>query len=153
TQGGRGRSRRLDRRGDCGTFGNDADDGPAGPPAVRRRRAGCHPAPEEADRAAVPQARRPPRGPISRAGLLAGPGGPDPLDDETAGRPAGGVGSSRVDQPGDRVADAEKNDLKPWLVQQWVIPPKASAGFVANMEDVLDTYAKPYEPARPVVCV
>jgi hypothetical protein len=51
------------------------------------------------------------------------------------------------------VADAEKNDLKPWLVQQWVIPPKASAGFVANMEDVLDTYAKPYDPARPVVCV
>jgi len=34
-----------------------------------------------------------------------------------------------------------------------VIPPKASASFVANMEDVLDTYEKPYDPARPVVCV
>jgi hypothetical protein len=51
------------------------------------------------------------------------------------------------------VADAEKNDLKPWLKQQWVIPPKANAGFVANMEDVLDTYARPYDPDRPVVCV
>jgi hypothetical protein len=51
------------------------------------------------------------------------------------------------------VPDAEKNDLKPWLKQQWVIPPKASAAFVANMEDVLDTYAKPRDPSRPVVCV
>lgn len=49
--------------------------------------------------------------------------------------------------------NAQKNELKPWLKQQWVIPPKANAGFVANMEDVLDTYAKPYDPARPVVCV
>jgi DDE superfamily endonuclease len=51
------------------------------------------------------------------------------------------------------VADAEKNDLKPWLKQQWVIPPKANAAFVAAMEDVLDTYARPYDPSRPVVCV
>jgi hypothetical protein len=34
-----------------------------------------------------------------------------------------------------------------------VIPPKASAAFVANMEDVLDVYARPLDPARPVVCV
>jgi hypothetical protein len=51
------------------------------------------------------------------------------------------------------VADAQKNDLKPWLKQQWVIPPKASAPFVAALEDVLDVYARPYDPARPVVCV
>jgi hypothetical protein len=51
------------------------------------------------------------------------------------------------------VADAQKNDLKPWLKQQWVIPPKANAAFVANMEDVLDTYAKPYDASHPVVCV
>jgi hypothetical protein len=38
-------------------------------------------------------------------------------------------------------------------VQQWVPPPKASAGFVANMEDVLAAYAEPYDPARPVGCV
>ena len=51
------------------------------------------------------------------------------------------------------MADAEKNGLKPWLKQQWVIPPQANAAFVANMEDVLDTYAKPYDSGRPVVCV
>jgi hypothetical protein len=51
------------------------------------------------------------------------------------------------------VADAEKNDLKPWLRQQWVIPPKANAAFVAAMEDVLDSYAQPYDPSHPVGCV
>jgi hypothetical protein len=34
-----------------------------------------------------------------------------------------------------------------------VIPPKASAPFVAAMEDVLDVYARPRDPGRPVVCV
>jgi hypothetical protein len=34
-----------------------------------------------------------------------------------------------------------------------VIPPKASAAFVANMEDVLDVYARPLDEKRPVVCV
>jgi hypothetical protein len=43
--------------------------------------------------------------------------------------------------------------MKPWLRQQWVIPPERSAAFVANMEDVLETYARPHDPARPVVCV
>ncbi len=51
------------------------------------------------------------------------------------------------------MADAEKNEIKPWLKQQWVIPPRSSAAFVANMEDVLDTYANPYDSSRPVVCV
>ena len=27
-----------------------------------------------------------------------------------------------------------------------------SAEFVARMEDVLDLYAEPYDPQRPVVC-
>ncbi len=34
-------------------------------------------------------------------------------------------------------------------MQYWVIPPKADAEFVANMEDVLETYAKPYDPKVP----
>ena len=51
------------------------------------------------------------------------------------------------------MADLEKNEIKPWLKQQWVIPPKANAAFVAAMEDVLDIYAKPYDSKRPVVCV
>lgn len=38
-------------------------------------------------------------------------------------------------------------------VQYWVIPPQADAEFVANMENVLETYEKPYDPAHPVVCM
>jgi DDE superfamily endonuclease len=34
-----------------------------------------------------------------------------------------------------------------------VIPPDASAAFVAAMEDVLETYQKPRDPARPLVCL
>ena len=34
-----------------------------------------------------------------------------------------------------------------------MIPPKADAEFVANMEEVLETYEKPYDPSRPVVCM
>jgi len=34
-----------------------------------------------------------------------------------------------------------------------VIPPKASAAFVANMEDVLAVYHRPPDDSRPVVCV
>lgn len=42
--------------------------------------------------------------------------------------------------------------LKPWLKQQWVLPPKANAEFVCGMETVLDVYARPADPKRPVVC-
>jgi hypothetical protein len=35
----------------------------------------------------------------------------------------------------------------------WCIPPKASAEFVACMEDVLEVYHRPYDPKRPVVCM
>jgi hypothetical protein len=48
--------------------------------------------------------------------------------------------------------DAQKNDLKPWLKEQWILPPKAKAAFVAAMEDVLEVYTRPYDPQRPLVC-
>ena len=51
-------------------------------------------------------------------------------------RPSGGTG---------------KTDLKPWLQEQWCIP-EVSPAYVAAMEDVLDLYAEPYDPTRPVVC-
>ena len=38
-------------------------------------------------------------------------------------------------------------------IQYWVIPPEADAEFVACMEEVLDTYEKPYDPACPVLCM
>jgi hypothetical protein len=34
-----------------------------------------------------------------------------------------------------------------------VIPPDANAAFVAGMEDVLEVYQRPHDPARPVVCL
>ena len=34
-----------------------------------------------------------------------------------------------------------------------MIPPQADASFVAAMEDVLDVYQRPHDPARPVVCL
>jgi transposase len=47
----------------------------------------------------------------------------------------------------------KKNDLKPWLRKQWVIPPKANAEFVWRMEDVLAVYTRPYDPKYPQVCM
>src|SRR5664279_3814147 len=43
--------------------------------------------------------------------------------------------------------------LRPHLHRQWVIPPDANAAFVAGMEDVLEVYQRPHDPARPVVCL
>ena len=34
-------------------------------------------------------------------------------------------------------------------IQYWVIPPKANSEFAANMEDVLETYARRYNAAFP----
>ena len=38
-------------------------------------------------------------------------------------------------------------------IEYWVIPPEADAEFVAQMEEVLKTYAWPYNPKRPVLCM
>ncbi|MDQ6609485.1 MAG: IS630 family transposase [Bacteroidota bacterium] len=47
----------------------------------------------------------------------------------------------------------KKNELKPWKVKGWVIPPEKNGGFVANMEKVLDVYKTPYNSEFPVVCM
>jgi transposase len=44
-----------------------------------------------------------------------------------------------------------ENDLKPWRKDMWCIP-KVDGEYVARMEDVLDLYAEPPDPKRPVVC-
>ncbi len=44
-----------------------------------------------------------------------------------------------------------ENALKPWRQEMWCIP-RVDAEFVARMEDVLDLYAEPADPARPVIC-
>ena len=44
-----------------------------------------------------------------------------------------------------------ENQLKPWRKDMWCIP-KVDGEYVARMEDVLDLYAEPPDPHRPVVC-
>jgi hypothetical protein len=36
-------------------------------------------------------------------------------------------------------------------IEYWVIPPESDAEFVASMEEVLETYEKPYDLACPVI--
>ena len=38
-------------------------------------------------------------------------------------------------------------------MKHWVIPPDQNADFVANMENVLDVYKRPYSALNPVVCM
>jgi len=38
-------------------------------------------------------------------------------------------------------------------IEYWVIPPDQDAEFVAAMEDVLEIYAKAYDPHHPVLCM
>jgi len=35
----------------------------------------------------------------------------------------------------------------------WCIPPKANAGFACAMEDVLETYTRPLDANRPLICM
>jgi transposase len=44
-----------------------------------------------------------------------------------------------------------ENELKPWRRDMWCIP-QVDGTYVARMEDVLDLYAEPPDPKRPVVC-
>jgi hypothetical protein len=38
-------------------------------------------------------------------------------------------------------------------IDYWVIPPEADGEFVASMEEVLETYAQPYDAKHPVICM
>ncbi len=38
-------------------------------------------------------------------------------------------------------------------IEYWVIPPEADAEFAACMEEVIETYSTPYDPACPVLCM
>jgi hypothetical protein len=74
------------------------------------------------------------------------------LDLTTTDRRTGRAGLGGGDQEGDGAAGATKNDIQPWIVQTWCVPPKADAEFVWRMEDVIQTYFLPYDPAYPVIC-
>jgi len=43
--------------------------------------------------------------------------------------------------------------LKPWRVKGWLIPTAIGGDFVANMENVLDVYKRPYSEEFPLVCM
>lgn len=44
-----------------------------------------------------------------------------------------------------------ENHLKPWRKDMWCVP-RIDGDYGARMEDVLDLYAEPADPQRPVVC-
>ncbi len=43
--------------------------------------------------------------------------------------------------------------MKPWQKKGWCIAPEHNAAFVCAMEDVLEVYSRPYNAARPQVCL
>lgn len=45
------------------------------------------------------------------------------------------------------------NQVRPHLSEYWCIPKEKDANFVANMEDVLEIYQRPYDPMIPVICM
>ena len=47
----------------------------------------------------------------------------------------------------------QRNALHPHINEYWCIPPEEDAEFVAAMEDVLNVYAQPYNPKRPLWCM
>jgi hypothetical protein len=46
----------------------------------------------------------------------------------------------------------QNNELKPWLREEWCIPPKQNAEFVYHMEDVLEVYQRPEDVRFPLIC-
>lgn len=55
--------------------------------------------------------------------------------------------------PRNGAPSTQKNELKPHLRQQYVIPPEHNAAFVADMENILEIYHLPYDSKRPVICM
>jgi len=49
-------------------------------------------------------------------------------------------------------SNPKKNELKPWRKDCWVIPPEQDAGFICQMEDILELYSQPEDYNYPLVC-
>src|ERR1700674_1309606 len=151
-EGGRiGTRRRLERRPDCRGAGHQhrhyrADQAPAGRGGVR----GGVEAQIQSQFRPAADFRRRSRSKIDRAHPLSGPGGFRPLEPAPARGEGRRTAHCRARQRQHDRADAKKNILKPHRKQQWVIPPDASAAFVANMEDVLEVYQRPHDPHAPI---
>src|SRR5262249_55583951 len=85
-------------------------------------------------------------------GLQPGARGGNPLDAAPPDRAGRRPGDRRAGLPRDDPSAAKKNALKPWQKQSWCLPDGISGEFLWKMEDVLNLYAQPYDPKRPVVC-
>jgi len=44
------------------------------------------------------------------------------------------------------------HDLKPWREKMWVVT-DLDDDYIANMEDVLEVYERPYDPQQPLICL
>ena len=75
------------------------------------------------------------------------------MDGALAGRQNRGVENRRKRFFHDGAPVSKKNELRPHLSKYWKIPPDHCAAFVAAMEDILDLYHLPYDPAVPRVCM
>src|SRR5206468_1066841 len=148
-QGGlRARRAELDRYGDHGGPGGEPHDHFHGASGVRDRRAG-------GDRTSSTtgdtsgQGGRGKRGTFDRPDVLGTARRPCPLDLTAARRPLRAARWGGRPFPRTGATSVKKSQLKPWLKECWVIPPKANAAFVAAMEDVLEVYTRPYDPRFP----
>ena len=45
-----------------------------------------------------------------------------------------------------------RHDLQPWRGKMWCVP-ELDEAYIASMEDVLETYERPCNPAQPVLCL
>ena len=99
-----------------------------------------------------PQAHRPGGSAAGRDRLLPPARGPRPLDHGTAGRRDGAPHRARAASRARRCAGAwPRTSSSPGAQKMWCVP-KIDGEYVARMEDVLDLYAEPPDPTRPVVC-
>jgi len=73
--------------------------------------------------------------------------------DSTKSNEENRIGHCSRNQPGNGSSHFKKTKLKPHLKKQWCIPARQSGEFVARMEDILDTYALPYDPNIPLICM
>jgi len=55
------------------------------------------------------------------------------------------------DCAGNHPTDFEKNKVKPWQLKSWC-QAEVTPEFLARLKDILELYARPYDPQRPTVC-
>ena len=103
----------------------------------------------EAQQTVSPQIGRSAGSVSHRTDVFSSGGRAGPLDIADAGRQGSGIAPGGQHSARNDPTSAQKNELKPWLKKQWCIPPKSHAEFVSHMEDVLEVYKRPYDPAIP----